>query len=122
MCSTGDLRVYHKTAIIVPMRTLKFGTFTDIKSVVLFYKTILLVVLIHVYYLKPVSKPQRRKTYICASENVLLLITIHNLSFFYFQVKSCLCKINVVILLHSVELLILFHHTSLQRMAYLEYN
>ena len=69
------------------MRTLKFGTFTDIKSVVLFYKTILLVVLIHVYYLKPVSKPQRRKTYICASENVLLLITIHNLSFFIFRLN-----------------------------------
>ena len=30
-------------------------------------------------------KPQRRKTYICASEDVLLLITIHNLSFFLFS-------------------------------------
>ena len=34
----------------------------------------------------------------------------------------CLCKINVNIWLHSVELLILFHHSSLQRMANLEYN
>ena len=42
--------------------------------------------------------------------------------FFYFQVKSSLCKINVVILLHSVELLIVFHHTSLNRKANLEYN
>ena len=60
----------------------------------------------------------------CAPEDGLLLIinNIHNLSFFYFQVKSGLCKINVVILLHSVELLILFHHASLQRMANLEYN
>ena len=41
---------------------------------------------------------------------------------FYFQVKSCLCKIDVVILLHSVKLLILFHHTSLKRKATLEYN
>ena len=36
MCSTGDLCFYYKHAIIVPMRTLKFGSFTDIKSVVLF--------------------------------------------------------------------------------------
>ena len=77
----------------------------------------------HVYYVKPVSKTQRRKTYICAPKDVLLFLinNIHNLSFF-FQVKSCLCKINVVILLSSVELLILFHHTSLKWMANLEYN
>ena len=77
----------------------------------------------HVYYVKPVSKTQRRKTYICASEDVLLSIinNIHNFSFF-FQVKSCLCKINVVIVVHSVELLIVFHHTSLKRKANLEYN
>ena len=39
----------------------------------------------HVYYVKPVSKTQRRKTYICASEDVLLLIinNIHNLSFLF---------------------------------------
>ena len=38
----------------------------------------------------------------CASEDVLLLIIIHNLLcfFFYFQVKIRLCKNNVVILLH----------------------
>ena len=36
VCPTGDLCVYHKNEIIVPMRTLKFGSFTDIKSVVLF--------------------------------------------------------------------------------------
>ena len=37
----------------------------------------------HVYYVKPVSKSQRRKTYICAPEDVLLLKinNIHNLSF-----------------------------------------
>ena len=39
----------------------------------------------HVYYVKPVSKTQRRKTYICASEDVLLLMinNIHNLSFLF---------------------------------------
>ena len=59
----------------------------------------------HVFYVKPVSKTQSRKIYIGAPEDVSLSIinNIHNLSF-YFQVKSCLCKINVVILLHSVEL------------------
>ena len=31
VCPTGDLWVYHKNAIIIPMRTLKFGSFTDIK-------------------------------------------------------------------------------------------
>ena len=69
----------------------------------------------HAYNVKPVSKTQCRKRYICAPEDVLLFIinNIHNLSF-YFQVKSCNCKINVVILLQGVELLILFHHTSLQ--------
>ena len=36
VCPTGDLWVYHKNAIIVPMRALKFGSFTDINSVVLF--------------------------------------------------------------------------------------
>ena len=36
VCSTGDLWFYHKNAVIVPMSTLKFGSFTDIKSVVLF--------------------------------------------------------------------------------------
>ena len=77
----------------------------------------------HVYYVKPVSKTQHRKTFICASEDVLLL-TIYNIHIyhFYYQVKSCLCKINVVILLRSVELLILFHLTSLKRKANLEYN
>ena len=77
----------------------------------------------HVYYVKPVSITQRRKTYICAPEDVLLL-KINNIHkhLFYFQVKYCLCKINVVILLHSVEFFILFHHTSLQSMANLEYN
>ena len=73
----------------------------------------------HVYYVKPVNKTQRRKTYIYAPEEVLLLIILI-IYHFYFQVKSCLCKINEVILLHSVELLILFHHTSLQWMANLE--
>ena len=68
--------------------------------------------------MKPVNKTQRRKTYICAPEDVLLLIinNIHNLSFLFSGLLMCLCKINVVILLHSVELLILFHHTSFQRM------
>ena len=77
----------------------------------------------HVYCVKPVNKTQHRKTHICASKDVLLL-TINNIHIyhFYFQVKSCLCKINVVILLHSVELLILFHHTSLKRKANLEYT
>ena len=40
----------------------------------------------HVYYVKPASKTQRRKTlYISASEDVLLLIinNIHNLSFLF---------------------------------------
>ena len=39
----------------------------------------------HVYYAKPVSKTQRRKTYICASEDVLLskINNIHNLSFLF---------------------------------------
>ena len=39
----------------------------------------------HVYYVKPVSKTQHRKTYICASKDVLLLIfnNIHNLSFLF---------------------------------------
>ena len=39
----------------------------------------------HVYYVKPVSKTQRRKPYICATEDVLLLIidNIHNLSFLF---------------------------------------
>ena len=39
----------------------------------------------HVYYVKPVSKIQRRNTYNCASEDVLLLIinNIHNLSFLF---------------------------------------
>ena len=43
----------------------------------------------HVYYVKPVSKTQRRKTYICASEDILLSIinNIHNLSFFLFSGK-----------------------------------
>ena len=57
VCSTGDLCFYHKNAIIVPMITLKFGIFTDIKSG--FFsskKTSLIVVLIHVYNVKPVSK------------------------------------------------------------------
>ena len=36
----------------------------------------------HAYFVKPVSKTQRRKTYICACEDVLLLI-IHNLSFLF---------------------------------------
>ena len=77
----------------------------------------------HVYYVKPVIKTQRRKAYICAPEDVLLLIinNFHNYHS-YFQVKSCLCKINVVSLLHSVELLILFHHTSPKIKANLEYN
>ena len=37
----------------------------------------------HVYYVKPVNKTQRGKPYICAPEDVLLLIinNIHNLSF-----------------------------------------
>ena len=41
----------------------------------------------HVYYVKTVSKTHRRKAYICASEDVLLLIinNIHNLSFFIFR-------------------------------------
>ena len=58
----------------------------------------------HVYYVKAVSKTQHRKTHICASEDVLLL-TINSIHIyhFYFPVKSCLCNINVVILLHSVE-------------------
>ena len=67
------------------------------------------------------AKHKAEKTYICTPEDVLLLI-IFIIYHFYFQVKSCLCKINVVILLHSVELLILFHHTSLKWMANLEYN
>ena len=39
----------------------------------------------HVYYVKPISKTQRRRTYIYASEDVLLIIinTIHNLSFLF---------------------------------------
>ena len=39
----------------------------------------------HVYYVQPVSKTKHRKTYICASEDVLLLIinNIHNLSFLF---------------------------------------
>ena len=39
----------------------------------------------HVYYVKPVNKTQRRKTYICAAEDVLLLIinNIHNLSLLF---------------------------------------
>ena len=39
----------------------------------------------HVYYVKPVSKIQRRKPYFCASKDVLLLIinNIHNLSFLF---------------------------------------
>ena len=39
----------------------------------------------HVYYVKPVGKTQPRKTYICASEDVLLLIiiNIHNVSFLF---------------------------------------
>ena len=115
MCSTRNLWLYHKNAIVVPMRTLKFGSFTDIKSVVLFSKkTNLNSCLNAVYYVKPVNKTQRRKTYICAPEDVLLLIinNIHNLSFLFSGLIMCLSKINVVILLHSVELLILFHHTS----------
>ena len=36
VCSTRDLWFYHKNAIILPMRTLKFSSFTDIKSVALF--------------------------------------------------------------------------------------
>ena len=42
----------------------------------------------HVYYVKPVSITQRRKTYICAPEDVLLL-NINNIHkhLFYFQVK-----------------------------------
>ena len=38
-----------------------------------------------VYYVKQVSKTQRRKTYTCAPEAVLSLIIniIHNLSFFF---------------------------------------
>ena len=57
VCFTGDLCFYLKNAIIVPMITLKFGSFTDIKSG--FFskkKTTLIVVLIHVYNVKPVSK------------------------------------------------------------------
>ena len=70
----------------------------------------------HVYYVKPVGKTQHRKTYICASKDVLLLIinNIHNSSFL-FSGKIMSCKINVVILLHSVELLILFQYTSLMK-------
>ena len=40
----------------------------------------------HVHYVNPVSKTQRRKkTYICAPDDVLLLIinNIHNLSFLF---------------------------------------
>ena len=39
----------------------------------------------HVYYVKQVSKTQRRKTYICESEDVLPLIinNFHNLSFLF---------------------------------------
>ena len=77
----------------------------------------------HVYYVKPISKTQRRRTYIYASEDVLLImIKLFIIYHFYFQVKSCFCKINLVILLHSVELLILFHQTSLKRKANIEYN
>ena len=52
----------------------------------------------HVYHVEPVSKTHLRKTYFCASEDVLLLIIndIHNLSF-SFSGKIMLCKINVVI-------------------------
>ena len=35
VCSTGDIWFYHKNAIVVPMRTLKFGSFTD--SIQLFF-------------------------------------------------------------------------------------
>ena len=54
------------------MRTLKFGSFTDIKSVFFLKNQTLIVVLIHVYNVKPVSKTQHRKKYICAFEDVLL--------------------------------------------------
>ena len=40
----------------------------------------------HVYYVKPVSKTQRRKTYICQQKMLLLIINdIHNLPFFIFR-------------------------------------
>ena len=43
----------------------------------------------HVYYVKPVNKTQGRKAYICAPEDVLLLIinNIHNLTFFIFRLN-----------------------------------
>ena len=39
----------------------------------------------HIYYVKPVSKTQCIKTYICAPEDVLLFIidNIHNLTFLF---------------------------------------
>ena len=132
MCFSGDLwfyflicLLYHKNANILPMRTVKLVVLLILNQLFFSKITTLIVVLIHVdlYYVKPVIKTQRRKKriYLCI-RRCLLSIIIHNLSFFYFQVKAGLCKINVVILLHSVELLISSHHTSLQRMAYLEYN
>ena len=70
----------------------------------------------HVYYVKTVGKTQHRKTYICASEDVLLLIinNIHNSSFL-FSGKIMSLQDYVVILLHSVELLIFFQYTSFMK-------
>ena len=54
-----------QNAIIVPMRTLKFGSFTNIKSVISSSKKqTLIVVLIHAYNVKRVSKTLRRRKHI----------------------------------------------------------
>ena len=84
MCSTGDIWFYHKNAIVVPMRTLKFGSFTD--SIQLFFSKKNLNSCLNACILcEPVNKTQRRKTYICAPKDVLLLMinNIHNLSFLF---------------------------------------
>ena len=70
------------------------------------------------------SAKHNTEKHIFVHPKMLLLIinNIHNLSFLFSGYIICLCKINVVILLNSVELLILFHHTSPKWMANLEYN
>ena len=83
VCSTGDLCFYHKNAIIVPMITLKFGSFTDIKSVFFLKKNNFKSCFNTCIYCETSQQNTTQKTYICASEDVLLLINIHNLLFLF---------------------------------------
>ena len=84
VCPTGDLWFYHKNAIIVPIRPL--NSVVSLVSNQLFFSKKNFNSCLNAYILCETSqKNTAQKTYICASEDVSLLIinNIHNLSFLF---------------------------------------